>query len=227
MFLIVGLGNPGIAYQSSRHNAGFLALDTLSKKLGIPINRRAHRSLIGEGFFGTEKLILCKPETYMNLSGEAVQSLLSYYKLPPERLVVLYDDIDLAVGDLRIRASGSAGTHNGMRSIIACLGGEDGFPRVRIGIGRQKDGRDLASFVLGKPPKEEQELLEDAYAQAADAALLIAEGKLNDAQARFNKKPRKAKPPKEDEHVEEKEQSFGSPAGMQGENLLDNPEFER
>lgn len=203
MYLIVGLGNPGIAYQNSRHNAGFLALDTLAKKLNIPFNKRAHRSLVGEGYYGTEKLLLCKPETYMNLSGEAVQSALSYYKLPPERLVVLYDDIDLAVGDIRIRASGSAGTHNGMRSIIACLGGEESFPRVRIGIGKQKDGRDLAAFVLGKPPKEDQELLQEAYAQAAEAALLIAECKLQEAQSRFNKKPKKAKEPQTEENQEQ------------------------
>ncbi|HWR24357.1 MAG TPA: aminoacyl-tRNA hydrolase [Feifaniaceae bacterium] len=193
MYLIAGLGNPGIAYRNSRHNAGFLALDTLSQKLGIPFSKRAHRALIGEGYCGAEKLLLCKPETYMNLSGEAVQSVLSYYKLPPERLIVLYDDIDLPVGDIRIRASGSAGTHNGMRSIIACLGGEEGFPRVRIGIGRQKDGRDLAAFVLGKPPREERELLEDSYKNAAEAALLIVEGKLGEAQAMFNKR----KKPKE------------------------------
>lgn len=203
MYLIVGLGNPGIAYQNSRHNAGFLALDTLAEKLNISFNKRAHRSLIGEGYYGTEKLMLCKPETYMNLSGEAVQSALSYYKLPPERLIVLYDDIDLAVGDIRIRASGSAGTHNGMRSIIACLGGEEGFPRVRIGIGRQKDGRDLAAFVLGKPPKEDLELLQEAYAKAAEAALLITEGKLQEAQAKFNKKPKKAKAPKPEESAQE------------------------
>ncbi len=203
MYLIVGLGNPGIAYQSSRHNVGFLALDTLANKLNITFNKRAHRSLVGEGYYGTEKLLLCKPETYMNLSGEAVQSVLSYYKLPPEKLIVLYDDIDLSVGDIRIRASGSAGTHNGMRSIIACLGGEEGFPRVRIGIGRQKDGRDLAAFVLGKPPKEDQELLLEAYGQAAEAALLIAEGKLQDAQARFNKKPKKAKEPQAEETSEQ------------------------
>ena len=203
MYLIVGLGNPGIAYQSSRHNVGFLALDTLANKLNITFNKRAHRSLVGEGYYGTEKLLLCKPETYMNLSGEAVQSVLSYYKLPPEKLIVLYDDIDLSVGDIRIRASGSAGTHNGMRSIIACLGGEEGFPRVRIGIGRQKDGRDLAAFVLGKPPREDQELLLEAYGQAAEAALLIAEGKLQDAQARFNKKPKKAKEPQAEETSEQ------------------------
>jgi len=188
MYLIAGLGNPGIAYRESRHNAGYLALDALSQLTGIAVKKRAHRSLLGEGFYRAEKLILCKPETYMNLSGEAVQELLAYYKLPPEKLIVLYDDIDLPVGDIRIRAAGSAGTHNGMRSILACLGGEESFPRVRIGVGKQRDGRDLVSFVLGKPPQEERELLAESYRNAAKAALLIVEGRLGDAQGMFNKK---------------------------------------
>lgn len=190
MYLIVGLGNPGIAYRSSRHNAGFRALDALAEELHIRVNRRARRALCGEGFYRGEKLVLCKPQTYMNLSGEAVAGLVSYYKLPPERLVVLYDDIDLPVGTLRIRASGSAGTHNGMRSIIACLRGEEGFPRVRIGVGRQQLGRDLAGHVLGKPSKEEQKLLDEAYRDAADAVKMIVSGELSEAQARYNKKGR-------------------------------------
>ena len=191
MYLIVGLGNPGIAYRASRHNAGFRAVDALSDRLHIMLNKKAHRALLGEGFYGTEKVLLAQPQTFMNLSGESVQSLLSYYKLPPDHLIVLYDDIDLPVGDIRIRASGSAGTHNGMRSIIACLGGEQGFPRVRIGVGKQQLGRDLASHVLGKPAREERELLEEAYAQAAVAAMLIVEGKLLDAQSQFNKKKKR------------------------------------
>lgn len=190
MFLIVGLGNPGIAYRASRHNAGFCALDELAEKLNIRFCKRAHRALIGEGLYQGEKVLLAKPQTYMNVSGEAVQSILYYYKLPPERLLVLYDDIDLPVGALRIRANGSAGTHNGMRSIIACLGGEEAFPRVRIGIGKQVSGRKLADHVLGKPGKEEMELLREAYADAAEAALMILAGRLQDAQATFNKRPK-------------------------------------
>ncbi len=191
MYLIVGLGNPGIAYRASRHNAGFRAVEALSDLLRIALNKKAHRALLGEGYCGGEKVLLAQPQTFMNLSGESVQSLLSYYKLPLERLIVLYDDIDLPVGDIRIRASGSAGTHNGMRSILACLGGEQGFPRVRIGVGKQQLGRDLASHVLGKPAREERALLEGACAQAAAAAVLIVEGKLGEAQARFNKKKKK------------------------------------
>ncbi len=197
MYVIVGLGNPGIAYRSSRHNAGFMALDALARALGVAVNRRAHKGKLGEILYQGQKLLLCKPQTYMNLSGECVQELLAYYKILPEHLIVLYDDIDLPVGELRIRQSGSAGTHNGMRSIIACLGGEEGFPRVRIGVGKQALGRDLASHVLGKPPKEEQAALQEAYEQAADAALLIAAGQLSQAQGKYNKK-KHPKPVQED-----------------------------
>lgn len=188
MHLIIGLGNPGIAYRKSRHNAGFLALDALADRLHIRVYKRAHRSILGEGFHQGAKVVLAKPQTYMNLSGEAVQALMHYYKLRPDQLIVLYDDIELPVGALRIRASGSAGTHNGMRSIITHLQGEEGFARVRIGVGRQADGRDLAAHVLAKPGKEEQKLLEAAYESAAQATELILEGDLAGAQARFNKK---------------------------------------
>ncbi|MDD3919980.1 MAG: aminoacyl-tRNA hydrolase, partial [Eubacteriales bacterium] len=127
MVIIAGLGNPGVAYECSRHNAGFLALDAVAKKYGIAVNKRAHKGLVGEGRINNERVMLVKPQTYMNLSGECIQSVLAYYKLPPERLIVLYDDVDLPVGELRVRAQGSAGTHNGMRSIIASLGGEESF----------------------------------------------------------------------------------------------------
>ena len=194
MFLIVGLGNPGIAYRNSRHNAGFMALDVLSDKLNVSIDKRAHKGKIAELFLDGQKVLLCKPQTYMNLSGECVQELMAYYKLEPEQLVVLYDDIDLPTGELRIRKNGSAGTHNCMRSIIACLGGEEGFPRIRIGVGRQEPSRDLKNHVLGTPSAEDRELLRTAYEHAADAAFLIVKGCLNEAQAKYNKKKRK--PPK-------------------------------
>lgn len=190
MYIVVGLGNPGIAYRASRHNAGFRALDALADALHIRLNKRAHRAIMGEGSCAGEKLLLVKPQTYMNLSGECVQSLMRFYKISLDHLIVLYDDIDLPVGDLRIRANGSAGTHNGMRSIIACLG-EDGFPRVRIGVGRQQAGRDLANHVLGKPNKEEQVLLNSAYEDAASAVQFILSGKLPDAQAKYNKKAKR------------------------------------
>ncbi len=187
MFIIAGLGNPGLAYSLSRHNAGFRALDLIAAKLNIKISRRQHFSLLGEGFYASEKLILAKPQTYMNLSGRAVEALLSYYKLEPSRLIVLFDDIDLPIGNLRVRASGSAGTHNGMRSIIASLNGEQGFSRVRIGVGKQRLGGDLAAHVLGRPKNEEQALLDEAQKNAAEAALLIVTGNLAQAQAKFNR----------------------------------------
>ena len=197
MHLIVGLGNPGLIYQKSRHNAGFLAIDALTLKTGIKVQKRAHRSLLGEGFYKGEKLLLVKPQTYMNLSGEAVQALLHFYKQPIENLIVIYDDIDLPAGGLRLRGAGSAGTHNGMRSIIACLGGETGFPRVRIGMGRQEGGKELSAHVLGKPAKEEQGLIDEAVDKAADAALMIALGDLLGAQAKYNQKPQKGQNEKE------------------------------
>ena len=130
MWIVVGLGNPGIAYRKSRHNAGFLALDALSDALHIRVAKRGLSGVYGEGVVGGERVVLVKPQTYMNLSGDCVQRVLHFYKAPPERLIVLYDDIDLPVGALRIRASGSAGTHNGMRSVVACVGSEN-FARMR------------------------------------------------------------------------------------------------
>ncbi len=186
MWIVAGLGNPGIAYRKSRHNAGFQALDALAEALHIRVNRRAMSGLCGEGIVGGERVLLVKPQTYMNLSGDCVQRVLHFYKLPPERLIVLYDDIDLPAGSLRIRSSGSAGTHNGMRSVVACVGSED-FPRVRIGVGTARHG-ELKEFVLAKPGKEEQAAIEDACRRAADAVQRIIAGRLLEAQTLYNKK---------------------------------------
>ena len=135
MYIICGLGNPGKEYEQTRHNMGFLTMDVLAYKLGIDIRRLKFRSLIGEGRIGTEKVILVKPQTYMNNSGEALREIVAYYDIDPQHLIVVYDDIDLPVGDLRLREKGSAGTHNGMRSIIYQLQFDD-FPRIRIGTGK-------------------------------------------------------------------------------------------
>lgn len=186
MWIVVGLGNPGIAYRKSRHNAGFCALDALSDALEICVSRRGLSGLYGEGAVNGERVVLVKPQTYMNLSGDCVQRVLHFYKAPPERLIVLYDDIDLPVGALRIRANGSAGTHNGMRSVVACVGTED-FPRIRIGVGEERRG-ELKDFVLSKPGKAEQAVLEEVYQRAADAAQRIMAGRLSEAQALYNKK---------------------------------------
>lgn len=186
MWIVIGLGNPGIAYQNSRHNAGFNALDRLADKLGIRVTKRGLSAVYGEGFFGTEKIVLVKPQTYMNLSGDSAEQVLHFFKETPEHMIVIYDDIDLPVGSMRIRANGSAGTHNGMRSVVACVGTEM-FPRIRIGMGEECRG-ELKDFVLSKPGKAEQALLDEVYDHAAEAATLIVQGRINDAQARYNKK---------------------------------------
>ena len=177
MFLIVGLGNPGAQYEHTRHNVGFDVLAILSQKLNAPIAKRKSGALIGETLVGGEKVVLCLPQTYMNLSGEAVRDLLQWYKLEPEKLVVVYDDIDIAPGAIRIRPNGSAGTHNGMRSIVECIGSTE-FPRVRVGTGGKPPQYDLADWVLSHyNTPEERQVAYDAYCIAADAVLeLIGHG---------------------------------------------------
>ena len=186
MYVVAGLGNPGILYQRTRHNAGFQALDVLADELSIKVTKRGFSGVYGEGNYLGERVVLVKPTTYMNLSGDCIQAVMHFYKCPVEHLVVLYDDIELPVGSLRIRDKGSAGTHNGMRSIIGTLGSEN-FPRVRIGVGGN-GGEDLKKHVLGKPSKEDQSQLACAFADAAKATRLILEGKLPQAQAEFNKR---------------------------------------
>ena len=183
---VAGLGNPGILNQRTRHNAGFQALDVLADELCIKVAKRGFSGVYGEGNYNGERVVLVKPTTYMNLSGDCIQAVMHFYKCPVEHLVVLYDDIELPVGSLRIRGNGSAGTHNGMRSIIGTLGSEN-FPRVRIGVGGN-GGEDLKKHVLGKPSKEDQSQLACAFADAAKATRLILEGKLPQAQAEFNKR---------------------------------------
>ena len=134
MKIIAGLGNPGREYENTKHNVGFLTIDILAEKYGIKVNKIKFKGLVGEGMIGGQKVLLVKPQTYMNLSGQCIREVMAFYKLDPEDLTVIYDDIDLPMGNLRIRKKGSAGTHNGMRSIIYDLQ-EDGFPRIRIGIG--------------------------------------------------------------------------------------------
>ena len=191
MHLIVGLGNPGEKYAHTRHNVGFDVLTLLSEKLSIPITRRRFQSLVGEGLYHGEKVVLCKPQTYMNLSGEAIQQLMQWYKLPMENLLVVYDDIDLAPGWIRIRKNGSAGTHNGMRSIISSIG-SNAFPRIRVGIGGCPPSFALADWVTShyNTPQERQDAF-DAYLIAADAAIEWLQNGLQSAMNQFNtKKPK-------------------------------------
>jgi len=192
MFIIVGLGNPGREYENTRHNVGYMTLDILADKWNIEIKRHNFRAVFGEGFIGGTKVVLAKPETYMNLSGWSVMDLCNWYKPEHDQLIVIYDDIDIPVGTLRIRGGGSSGTHNGMRNIIYQLGFDD-FPRVRVGIGQADGQRGLIAHVMSSPVGEEKELLIKAMKDATEAVELIVKGELHEAQAKFNKKPKKKK----------------------------------
>ena len=187
MYLIAGLGNPGKEYEKTRHNAGFGAIDALAEKLGISVEEKKYKGLFGKGRIGAEPVILLKPHTYMNLSGESVRAAADFYKIDPEHMIVIYDDIDLEVGRLRLRAKGSAGGHNGIKNIIAHMGTQE-FPRVRIGVGAKPDRMDLADYVLGRFSQVEQSQMEDGYKEAAEAAAAIVEEGIEAAMNRFNRK---------------------------------------
>ena len=184
-YIVVGLGNPEKKYEHTRHNVGFDVLQVLSQKLNIPLNKLRCKALTGEGRIGGERVVLAAPQTYMNLSGQSVVELLRWYKADAKHLMVVYDDVDLPQGRLRVRAGGSAGTHNGMRNIVY-LTGRDDFPRVRIGIGKPEPGRDLAAYVLGKYPPEARQAMFDAFLRAADAVQAIVTDGAEAAMARFN-----------------------------------------
>ncbi len=187
-WLVVGLGNPGKQYDGSRHNCGFLAIDHLAKALDVTINRVKFRGLTAMAAYEGQKLCLLKPETFMNLSGIAVQQAASFYKIPPERVLVLFDDISLPVGRIRVRAEGSAGGHNGIKSIIGGLQSQQ-FPRVKIGVGgKPNPDYDLADWVLGSFSKADQKLLDDALDRAKDAALTIITDGTSAAANRYNGK---------------------------------------
>ena len=184
-YIVVGLGNPEKKYEHTRHNVGFDVLQVLSQKLNIPLNKLRCKALTGEGRIGGERVVLAAPQTYMNLSGQSVVELLRWYKADAKHLIVVYDDVDLPQGRLRVRAGGSAGTHNGMRNIVY-LTGRDDFPRVRVGIGKPEPGRDLAAYVLGKYPPEARQAMFDAFLRAADAVQAIVTDGAEAAMARFN-----------------------------------------
>lgn len=167
MILIVGLGNPGPKYEGTRHNMGFEVIDRLSKMWDIPVKDKGFHGLTGKGMVGAEKVMLALPQTFMNESGQCVGELMRYMSLPSSRLLVIYDDIDLPCGKLRLRKSGSAGTHNGMKSLIAHLGYTD-FARLRVGVGRPAPGQDLADFVLGRPAPDDKKAILTALDEARD-----------------------------------------------------------
>lgn len=186
-YVIAGLGNPGSEYEKTRHNMGFRAIDVLSSDEGIQVNRSKFHSLIGRGRIAGRKVVLVKPQTYMNRSGIAVRESAMYFDVPPQNLIVIYDDIDLPTGSIRIRKSGGAGTHNGMKSVVEQLGTKD-FVRIRIGVGAASDGEDLVDRVIGKVPKAEQEILQEAAAEAAGAVRDIIELGVDNAMNRHNHK---------------------------------------
>ncbi|MGI6160498.1 MAG: aminoacyl-tRNA hydrolase [Christensenellales bacterium] len=185
MFVVAGLGNPGLKYAGTRHNAGFDAVSLLAQSLGVKIRKAAHHALIAETTVAGRKVILALPQTYMNESGRSIKSLLDYYRLDPSGLIVVYDDVDLEPGRIRVRGKGGAGTHNGMRSIIYHIESED-FPRVRIGIGERPEHFELADYVLSRYSKDELEKVISAYKAAAEAVTCIIADGVSEAQARFN-----------------------------------------
>ncbi|MCI6582132.1 MAG: aminoacyl-tRNA hydrolase [Oscillospiraceae bacterium] len=185
-YIIVGLGNPGIQYQDTRHNAGFMAIDTIAEKYGADVKRIKFKSLCGECTMGGKKCLLMKPSTYMNNSGEAVVEAMNFYKLGIENLIVIYDDISLEPSKLRIRRKGSDGGHNGIKSIIY-LTGEDTFPRIKIGVGKKPHPQyNLADWVLSNFKSDEIPLIREACQHAAEAAELMVSGKINEAMNKYN-----------------------------------------
>jgi PTH1 family peptidyl-tRNA hydrolase len=192
MWLIVGLGNPGTTYAHTRHNIGFDAIDLLTRRHGLEVRGKRAQSLVGEGQIADQRVVLVKPQTYMNLSGQAVSALRNWYKIDPAHgLLVIYDDMDLPFGRLRFRERGSAGTHNGMRSIVTQLGSSE-FPRLRIGIGQAPGHQDAASYVLSRFSKEETAELPDLLGRVADAVELVVREGLTTAMNRYNSTPGQA-----------------------------------
>ena len=186
-FIIAGLGNPGTQYDKTRHNVGFIAIDYIADKLGVRIDRAKFHALTAEAKIGEVRVLLMKPQTYMNNSGVAIGEAAAFYKIPPERVLVLHDEISFDPGIIRIRRKGSAGGHNGLKSVIAHLASEE-FPRVKIGVGKKPNPEyDLADWVLGKLPKEHSDIIDNKREDILGAARLIADGKIDDAMQKYSK----------------------------------------
>lgn len=186
MVIIAGLGNPTKEYEHTRHNAGFDTIDMIAKRFGIGMGEKKHKAVIGKGHIEGNKVILVKPQTFMNLSGESIKELVDYYKVDEEsELVVIYDDISLALGKLRIRKKGSAGGHNGIKNIIAQLGTQN-FYRIKVGVGEKPKGWDLADYVLGHFNSEEKVLMQEAFDKAADAVVTILTQDIDTAMNKYN-----------------------------------------
>ena len=188
MFVIVGLGNPTAEYAGTRHNVGFDVIDAIAEKYNISVTERKHRAFCGKGIIAGQKVLLVKPQTYMNLSGESVRSVLDFYKVDVEtELLVIFDDVSLDVGQLRIRKKGSAGGHNGIRNIIQHVG-TNVFQRIKVGVGEKPKNYDLVDYVLGHFSKAEKEEMEEGYKKAVNAVEFIVQGEVDAAMNEFNKK---------------------------------------
>ena len=185
-WLVVGLGNPGDKYENTRHNVGFLTVDQIAEQLRVPVQKLKYRALTNTVELGGQKVLLMKPVTYMNLSGEAVGEAARFYKIPPEHVLVISDDVSLPLGRLRVRKGGSAGGHNGLKSIIQHLG-TDQFPRIRVGVGEKPHpDYDLADWVLGRPQGEDRKAIDEAVKRAADAVECILSQGLERGMGKFN-----------------------------------------
>ena len=185
-YLIVGLGNPDRKYENTRHNCGWLAIDYISQKLGVKVNKIKFKSFTGECTIGGSKALLMKPTTYMNLSGEAVGQAARFYKIPPERVLVISDDVSLPQGKLRVRRSGSAGGHNGLKNIISHLG-TDQFPRIKVGVGQKPSpDSDMVNWVLGTFTGQDRKIMEEAIGRAADAVTVLLQHGIDQAMASYN-----------------------------------------
>ena len=193
MYIIAGLGNPTREYEKTRHNVGFDTIDVLADKLNTSVDEKKFKGLYGRGIIAGEKVILLKPQTFMNLSGESVREAADFYKVDPEHIIVIYDDISLNPGQIRIRKKGSAGGHNGIKNIIAQLG-TDTFQRIKVGVGEKPKGYDLAAYVLGHFHGEDLELMEEGYEKAISATEEILKGEIDAAMNEYN---RKVKPKEE------------------------------
>lgn len=185
MYLIVGLGNPGNEYENTRHNMGFKVLNKLSEKYNIPITKKKFNGNYGTGIIENEKVILLEPQTYMNLSGEAIKPMLDFYKVAPSNLLIIYDDIDVEPGKIKIRMKGGPGTHNGMKSVVKEVGTEE-FPRVRVGIGQPIIKLAMVDYVIGYVPEEELKILNDGIEKAEEAVEEILKHGINYAMNKFN-----------------------------------------
>lgn len=191
MYIIAGLGNPTKEYDKTRHNVGFSAIDALADQYNIDVSEKKHKALCGRGAIGGQKVVLMKPQTFMNLSGESIRAAVDFYKVDPEDLIIIYDDISLEPGQLRIRLKGSAGGHNGIKNIIAHLGTQE-FPRIKVGVGAKPPRMDLADYVLSRFSQGEQKLMEDAFQEAADAAVMMMTDGAERAMNHFNTKKKEA-----------------------------------